>query len=267
MIGRWQSDLLASGAGPVAVRRALELLGSIMQRAAESGRIQTNPVRIVRKAKLPKRPKVKPLAPVTIERMRAPSNPRDATLISVLAYAGLRPGEALGLRWGDLGERTILVQRSISLGVAKATKTNTSRSVRLLQPLARGLAEWRMRRGRPDDRKLIFPGHDGEPWSGPAYQSWRRRAFRRALNAADAEHARPYDLRHSFASLLIAERRNVIEVARQLGHSATMTLNVYGHENSELGEVPRQSAEDAILDARAAVAHQLRRADGGEVAR
>ena len=48
--------------------------------------------------------------------MRAVLGPRDATLISVLSYAGLRPGEALGLRWGDIRERTLLVQRAISLG-------------------------------------------------------------------------------------------------------------------------------------------------------
>jgi len=48
--------------------------------------------------------------------MRAASSPRDATLISVLAYAGLRPGEALALQWRDIREQTILVERAISLG-------------------------------------------------------------------------------------------------------------------------------------------------------
>lgn len=56
------------------------------------------------------------MAPATIEVMRAGLGVRDATLISVMAYAGLRPGEALGLRWSDVRERTLLIQRSISLG-------------------------------------------------------------------------------------------------------------------------------------------------------
>ena len=60
---------------------------------------------------------------------------QDATLVSVLAYAGLRPGEALALTWADVGERTILVERSIALGEVKETKTRTTRSVRLLAPL------------------------------------------------------------------------------------------------------------------------------------
>lgn len=54
--------------------------------------------------------------------MRAASSPRDAALLSVLAYAGLRPGEALGLHWGDMRERTLLVERAVSLGQEKETK-------------------------------------------------------------------------------------------------------------------------------------------------
>ena len=73
---------------------------------------------------------------------------RDATLIPVLAYAGLRPGEALALRWGDLRTRTILVQRAVSLGEEKATKTSQNRTVRLLGPLKADLAEWRLAVGR-----------------------------------------------------------------------------------------------------------------------
>ena len=39
-------------------------------------------------------------------------DPRTAILVSLMAYAGLRPGEALALQWGDVGENTLLVERS-----------------------------------------------------------------------------------------------------------------------------------------------------------
>ncbi|MGH2915476.1 MAG: tyrosine-type recombinase/integrase [Solirubrobacteraceae bacterium] len=90
----------------------------------------------VKKARRPRREEVRALAPATIEAMRGAVDVRDATLISVLAYTGLRPGEALGLRWGDVRERTLLVQRSISLGEEADTKTRKHRTVRLLAPLA-----------------------------------------------------------------------------------------------------------------------------------
>ncbi|HTY97501.1 MAG TPA: site-specific integrase, partial [Solirubrobacteraceae bacterium] len=210
-----------------------------------------------RKAKVSVRAETRPLAPASVEKMRAASSPRDAVLFSVLAYAGLRPGEALALRWGDVREHTLLIERAVSLGAVKDTKTGAHRTVRLLAPLAVDLREWRMRGGRPGERAFIFPARDGGPWSAPAYQSWRRRAFARAARAAGVEGARPYDLRHSFASLLLHEGRSVIYVARQLGHGAELTLGTYGHVMDELDESPRQDAEAAILAARSGrVTHQ-----------
>ena len=249
-IGRWQADRLTAGAGPVAVRQALDLLGSVLEHALVSGRISENPVRRVKKAKLPRREEVQALSPATIEAMRIALGARDATVVSVLAYAGLRPGEALGLRWSDVRERTILIQRSISLGEEADTKTRHHRTVRLLAPLAADLRSWRMAAGRPDNNQLVFPGQHGQPWTLAAYQSWRRRAFHRAAQSAGLVHARPYDLRHSFASLLLHEGRSVIYVARQLGHDARLTLTRYGHVMDELEDTPRIEAEAAIADAR-----------------
>jgi integrase len=249
-IARWQADRVAAGHGRVAIRHSFDLLGSILQRAFESGQIQTNPARAVRKAPRPRRAEVRPLAPATIERMRAASSQRDATLISVLAYAGLRPGEALALKWRDIRDQTILVERAVSLGEEKDTKTAAHRTVRLIAPLAADLRAWRLRSGRPPAKALVFPSATGTLWSLPAYQSWRRRAFRRALDAAEVEHARPYDLRHSFASLLLHEGRSVIYVARQLGHDARLTLTTYGHVMDEFEDAPRLDTHTAITNAR-----------------
>ena len=250
VIARWQADRLAAGGGPVAVREALKLLGSILQRAVEAQHIQTNPARTVRRAPLPHKPEVRPLAPIAVERMRAAASPRNAALVSVLAYAGLRPGEALALRWGDVRDNTLLVERAISLGVEKDTKTAAHRTVRILAPLAADLRKWRMRSGRPSPTELVFPARNGGPWTDAAYRSWRRKAFRRLLKAAEIDRARPYDLRHSFASLLLHEGASVIKVARQLGHDARLTLSTYGHVIDELDAVPNLDAESAIFAAR-----------------
>jgi integrase len=258
-VARLQADRIAQGVGPVALRHALDLLGSIVQRAWEAQRIPSNTVRLVRKAPAPRREEVRPLTPEVVEAMRdgleagaSEYGMRDATLLSVLAYAGLRPGEALGLRWGDVRDGTILVQRAISLGQEADTKTRQHRTVRLLSPLRADLAKWRMASGRPADDALVFPAANGGPWTEAAYQSWRRRAFSRALRAAGVAHARPYDLRHSFASLLLHEGRNVIYVARQLGHDARLTLTRYGHVMSEYEDQPHLTAEEAIRAAREA---------------
>jgi integrase len=182
--------------------------------------------------------------------MRAVSEPREAALISVLAYAGLRPGEALGLQWHDIRDNTILIERALSLGEEADTKTTAHRTVRLLAPLRADLAEWRLASGRPDGYEPVFPNHRGGAWTEAAYQSWRRRSFNSARKAASVEHATPYTLRHSFASLLLHEGRSVIYVARQLGHDARLTLSRYGHVIDELEDQPQISAEQAIREAR-----------------
>jgi integrase len=62
---------------------------------------------------------VRPMAPAVVEQVRdhllARGDLRSATLVSVLAYAGVRPGEALALTFGDVRQRSILVERSASL--------------------------------------------------------------------------------------------------------------------------------------------------------
>ncbi|MGZ4217669.1 MAG: tyrosine-type recombinase/integrase [Solirubrobacteraceae bacterium] len=175
---------------------------------------------------------------------------RDATLISVLAYSGLRPQEALALRWADVRERTLLIERAISAGRVAATKTHKARTVRLLEPLAADLREFRMAAGRPAADQLIFPGHDGSHWTKTTWDNWRERTFARLLASVGLAGAVPYDLRHSFASLLLHEGRSVHYVARQLGHSARLTLDTYGHVMDELDHAPRLAAVDAIMQAR-----------------
>ncbi len=86
------------------------------------------------------------------------------------------------------------------------------------------------------------------------WRNWRRRVF--APAAAKAElgpTARPYHLRHSFVSLLLLEGATVVEVARQAGHSPTMTLSTYAHLFEELEGVETRSAEDEIRRAREAL--------------
>jgi integrase len=61
---------------------------------------------------------------------------------------------------------------------------------------------------------------------------------------------RPYDLRHSFISLLLREGASVVEVARQAGHAPTMSLDTYGHVIAELECAERKSAEAMISAAR-----------------
>ena len=170
--------------------------------------------------------------------------------LSVLAYAGLRPGEALALRWEDVGERTLQVERAVANGLLKATKTGQRRSVRLLSPVRSVLAVWRLASGRPPATALVFARPDGRPFTEVDWRNWRRRVFEPAAEAAGLSNARPYDLRQAYVSLLIREGASVVEVARQAGHSPTMALDTYGHVFAELEGAEKVSAAAEIRRAR-----------------
>jgi len=254
-LAAFRAELTAAGIGPASVRRTMVILQGVLERAVEWQRIPANPARAVRKPPQQRERAVRPLAPITVEQIRGHllehGRLRDAVLVSVLAYAGLRPGEALALTWGHIRERTMLVERAVALGELKTTKTARTRSVRLLAPLAADLREWRIAQGRPSDPALVFPGRHGDLWTDDAWRYWRRRVFTPATNATGLDsRVRPYDLRHSFVSLLLAEGANVVEIARQAGHSPTITLSTYAHLFDEAAGVDHEPAEDQIRRAR-----------------
>ena len=254
-VQRFRADLEAAGVGPASVRKTLLLLGGVLERAVEWGRLAANPAASVRKPSPARRRAVTPLTPSAVEQLRnhllTAGRIRDATLISVLAYAGLRPGEALALTWGHVGRRALLIDGAVQLGEVSATKTGRMRSVALLGPLADDLAEWWQESGRPADDALVFPAADGRPWSRASWQNWRRRVYAAAAADLGLPTTRPYDLRHSFVSLLIHEGRSVVEVAQQAGHAPTMTLSTYAHVFAEFGSDDRVPAEEQIRRARA----------------
>jgi hypothetical protein len=148
-------------------------------------------------------------------------------------------------------------------GGVKRTKTGQARTVRLLAPLARDLAEWRAERN-PGEDALLFLTPSGGIWNDTTWQTWHRDVWLKARKAAEIPGARPYDLRHSFVSLLIHEGRSVVDVARQAGHSATMTLDVYAHVFDEFDATERVSAEDRIEQARRDVSESCPSTPEGE---
>ena len=254
LIESFAGDLHAAGVGEETIRKSLALLQGMLKRAVLWGRIETNPVSAVRKPSRRRKRTVQPLAPATVEQIRAhllrQRRHLDATLVSALAYAGLRPGEALALTWADVRENTLLVDKALALGEVHATKTGRTRTVRLLKPLAADLAEWRIGSGRPERHEPVFPMRNGSFWTHTAYRNWRARIYTPAASAVGIEDPRPYDLRHSLASLLFLEGVNPAEIAETMGHSVQTLLDVYTHVLNELrGEKP-QSAEKLIRAAR-----------------
>jgi integrase len=246
--------LLKRGVGQETVRKTIAMLQGILERAVEWGRIPRNPARSVKKPPMSRQRIIRPLAPAKVEAIRrdmlGEKRYRDAALVSVLAYAGLRPAEALGLRWADVGAKVLHVERSIVDGVEAPTKTRQVRTVRLVKALADDLADWR-KRSNGDATGYVFPTSAGTAWKETDFRNWRRRRFTPAVVAAGLpKETRPYDLRHSFASLLLAEHANPIEVAAQMGHTPATLLSTYAGVIEELRGRRTVRAETVIAKAR-----------------
>jgi integrase len=148
----------------------------------------------------------------------------------------MRLGEALSLQWGDIdfNERFISIRRSLSRGEIGTPKSGKSRGVDMSIQLTETLQELKhmrkveaLRKGWGEMPEWIFITDDGTPLD---LNNWRNRIFNKALDKAELRRIRIYDLRHSYASLMIQAGESLAYVRDQLGHhSIQITVDIYGH--------------------------------------
>ncbi len=217
----WQQWARDRGVGAATLRLARIILSGAFTHAAarpRSSGVRSNPVSAARIG-LPRRRRLRIVAaypPAVWEALRRQLSQRDALIVSLMAYAGLRPSEALALRCGDIRERTLIVTGGKTGG----------RTVPLLAPLADDLAAW----SRRDPHEPLIPRARGGPWDDTAYRNWRARIWRPATKRVpELAGERPYAARHSFASLMIRGGwgNNPTGLARIMGHSVAILLSTY----------------------------------------
>lgn len=154
-----------------------------------------------------------------------------ATLVTFLAYTGLRFGECAALRVGDVDteKRRVLVDKSITGvrgqgRVEGGTKTHQRRSVPILTTALNDELK-QLIAGR-DPAEFLFPGPDGNAMT----VGWFRVRFDRATAKLGLEGVTPHTLRHTAGSLAISETGSVVTASKLLGHrNVTTTANVYSH--------------------------------------
>lgn len=137
---------------------------------------------------------------------------RNHVLHLLLADAGLRPGEACATMWSDYdaAAKTLRIERAVTnTGRIEETKTGDSREVDLSPRLAAALDDLRaqleadaLADGRSDISSWVFATRVGKP----PRPHRAAKTFHKVLVASGLPHFRLYDLRHTYASHLIAER-------------------------------------------------------------
>lgn len=232
-IRRFVGELSDGGMSPSRVRSVYFLIQAIFRSAVESGYIGRSPCLGV---KLP-RPVVREMSFLSadeVKRIAAVVPDQYKALIYVLAYGGLRWGESAALRRKrvnvlrrrlDVSESLSDVDGQLHFGT---TKTHQSRQVALPKSLNEQLRLHLEHHVRKDQAALVFTSPEGDPLRLP---NFRRRVWWPALDGAGIPRSvRIHDLRHTCASLLIAQGAHPKAIQQHLGHSSiSVTLDRYGH--------------------------------------
>lgn len=252
-IARLYRELLEAGrndsknpGGPLSantVNKVHVVLGSMLSSAVDDGLISTNPARRSGTVKAPTGRQIRAERPEiqtwTASELRAfmewdkeVYNDELFTLWLVIANTGMRRGEVLALRWGDvdLKGKCIRIRRSADStqrNVAKGTKTGTARPVDIDEATAEALRSWKVLRGaltldfaRSD--AYVFGNLDGEMRSpNEVSRRWVTRVARaqEALGGNAPRRITLKGLRHTHATLLLELGVHPKVVQERLGHS------------------------------------------------
>jgi integrase len=259
-VDRLKQALLDDGVGSPTVLKALAVLSSMFSLAVVWDRVDANPVRAVRK---PRAARAKVIEALSVEvdealigavRDRA-GHPAQWMLVELMAYTGARPQDALALPFSAIGERRLVyAAKNLDGRIVRGAKTGASksRSVALLRHVAADLRAYRAAQP-PAPSGLVLVRPDGLPWREHDYKNWsakrprgRPRAdasgtrsgalgpFTAAARAIGRPDITPYFLRHTYASLRIAEQRlSLQEIAAELGHSVQVLSDHYAHVVAE----------------------------------
>jgi integrase len=217
----------------------LGLLHKILEDAREGGYLVTNRLSRSRALRRPRalreddETEIEILAPAEINRLLDAVPPEWSPLFFVAVCTGVRLGELLALQWGDLDEggHRLYVRRTAYRGAFYVPKTKRSRrAIDVGDQVLAVLSRWRREQhgeATPAPDALLFPAPTGGPWSPDVL---RKRVWAPALAKATLRHVRIHSLRHTYASMLIAQGENLKYISSQLGHaSIQITLDRYGH--------------------------------------
>jgi integrase len=247
-IKAYAAELGKRGLSPASVRNLLAPLRALFATAFEEGVIRSNPtagVRITRPQHYQdgEEAKAKALSEDELVRLLDELPAEWRLLFEFMVHTGLRIGETIALRWGDvdLGRRRVKVTRRLYRGRFAPPKSKYGlREV----PLTHGMAQalWPLHAGKDDD-DLVFPSTAGTPLEP---SNLAERIFKPAARAAGVPWASFHTLRHTCASLLFTKAGlNAKHVQAWLGHhSPAFTLATYVHLMPD--DLPDASALDAL---------------------
>ena len=234
-IERWRGQWLAEHGHHRQAVKLLAILHGIFERARRAYGLKDNPAADVERLRLRyDRTDYDFFSPEEVWALvRAAASEQDGAMYLTAAFAGLRRGELVALRWRDVDfeQRALRVQGNYSHGEVVVPKSGKGRAVPMAPDVARELARLGQREHftGPDDP--VFPGAGGGYLDGSAL----RRRYTAALGRAGLRPLRFHDLRHTFGSIAI-NRASIVQVQAWMGHADVQTTSRYLHHKSRAEE-------------------------------
>jgi len=245
-VERFIAELRGKGLSESTVRQVYTVARAVGDAAVRDRLLGVNPFGQVKRPRVTKREASHLSAQEVRQLVDAAEGSRYADLFVVLAWSGLRRGEALALRWADVdyGQQTARVRGTLArqdgaLVVSEPKTASSRRTVPLSPDVAEAFrrvesrtSEERARAGSKwHETGFVFVTELGEPCDP-------RNALR-ALTVAAERAGLPgvglHTLRHSAASLMLSAGVPLTVVSKMLGHSGiAITADVYGHVAPEV---------------------------------
>lgn len=157
--------------------------------------------------------------------------------IQLVLYSGVRLGEGISIRWKEVDLKNRLVKINFTMVNGKTESIKTPGSVRKAQLLPQAVDALRKQFTITGQSEFAFTNKTSDkPWHDTTifWKKWQIlyetiNEFLIAQGAKRLEYRNPYQLRHTYASMLVSRGVNIAKIAAQLGHKNTkMVIEIYG---------------------------------------
>jgi len=259
----YQDELSRSGVPAASITLHRTILSGALKQSVAFGILPRNVVSLVKPPRDDREPKGRMLTPEQARKLLdVVRDDRLEAFYLVLLTAGLRRGEALGLRWAHLqldgpsggllhvrqqlqwpqGKPTLVPVKS-----RKGVRSIPLPSMTVLALRERQAAQQAERRligeGSWQAADLVFNAEEG----APLHRNTITNQFHARVRAAGLEHLRPHDLRHTYGSLLMSQGVPLKTISELLGHaSIEVTADIYLHSLDVQVRDTAQSVEKAL---------------------
>lgn len=238
LIKEFIKQMVETGRRNSTVNKYTRLISEVYNFMIDSDVAVRNPLARIKSLKETKNDKIRALCTEEVQALLTKTKiiyPDFYPLLFTAIFTGMRQGELLGLTWDSINwiTKKITVDKNYTHGRVGTPKTKKIRYIDMSSELAKLLKEWRLACPH-SEYNLVFPNGEGQ------YQdshNMLKRRFKPSLERAGINTIRFHDLRHTYASLLLANGAPMKYVQHQLGHSSiTMTMDLYTHLLPEVND-------------------------------